>query len=97
MENFTIDEELKAHLTKTDAHFRELAEKHSEYDRLLRALEARGHLTADEELEEVRLKKLKLRAKDEMSGMLGQHRAGRGQYPPAGAATAGASPAPLKS
>jgi uncharacterized protein YdcH (DUF465 family) len=63
---FTSEAELKAHLIATDAHFRTLSTQHETYERLLGDLESKSHLTAEEEVEEHRLKKLKLHAKDEM-------------------------------
>ncbi|MBM3725666.1 MAG: DUF465 domain-containing protein [Acidobacteria bacterium] len=63
-------EELKAHLMATDEEFRRIATQHSEYKKLIEALEARPHMTEQEHLEEVRLKKLKLRLKDQMSDMM---------------------------
>ena len=59
-------EELKAHLIATDEDFRRLATQHSEYDRMLNALEAKHALTEQERMEEIRLKKMKLRLKDQM-------------------------------
>lgn len=70
-------EELKAHLMETNEDFRRLAQQHSEYARKLDALEALPHLTEQEQLEEVRLKKLKLRLKDQMEAMLSQYRTQR--------------------
>jgi uncharacterized protein YdcH (DUF465 family) len=67
-------EELKAHLMDTNEEFRQLATQHSEYAKQLDALEALPHLTNEEELEEVRLKKLKLRLKDQMEAILKQYR-----------------------
>jgi uncharacterized protein len=73
MEN--TQDEFKAHLMKTDEEFRHLAEQHAQYHTQLEALEAKQRLTPEEELEEHRLKKLKLRLKDEMNGIISRHRA----------------------
>jgi len=62
----TTQEDIKAHLTQTNEQYRQLLEKHHEYDRLVEALESKHVLTAEEEVEEHRLKKLKLHLKDEM-------------------------------
>jgi uncharacterized protein YdcH (DUF465 family) len=43
-----------------------LSEEHSLYDRMLETLRAKPMPTEQEKLEEVRLKKMKLRLKDEM-------------------------------
>ena len=73
MEN--TQEELKAHLMKTDEEFRSLAEQHAQYHKQLEALEAKAHLTPQEEMEEHRLKKLKLRLKDQMNAIVSRNRA----------------------
>ena len=67
-------EELKAHLMATNEEFQRLASQHSEYAKKLDALEALPHLTYDQELEETRLKKLKLRLKDQMEAIISQYR-----------------------
>jgi len=67
-------EELKAHLMATNEEFRKLAWQHSEYARELETLESRSHLTYDEQVEEKRLKKMKLRLKDQMEAILQQYR-----------------------
>ncbi|MGH9674751.1 MAG: DUF465 domain-containing protein [Bryobacteraceae bacterium] len=69
-------EELKAQLLATDEGYRRLAEQHSLYDRQLVELESKPRLTEAEQMEEVRLKKLKLRAKDQMMQMLARFRSG---------------------
>ena len=69
------NEELKAHLMATDQQFRTLAEEHARFHKQLETLEAKAHLTLDDEAEEIRLKKQKLRLKDEMNAMLSRHRA----------------------
>ena len=71
----TAQEDLKAHLIATDQHFAELARQHSDYDHKLQELEAKHALTEDEKLEEVRLKKQKLRLKDEMAAIISRHKA----------------------
>ena len=63
-------DELKAHLMATDEHFRELAAQHHDYDEKLQRLESKNALTEDEKVEEIRLKKQKLRLKDEMAEIL---------------------------
>jgi uncharacterized protein YdcH (DUF465 family) len=68
------NEELKARLMATDEHFRSLVEKHAQFHHELEALEARGHLSPAEEAEEHRLKKQKLRIKDEMIAIMSRHR-----------------------
>ena len=67
-------EELRAHLMSTSEEFQRLATQHSEFAKQLDALEALPHLTQDQELEETRIKKLKLRLKDQMEAILSQYR-----------------------
>jgi uncharacterized protein YdcH (DUF465 family) len=71
----STQEELKAHLLETDHEYRRLASEHSEYHRLLEAIEAKQPLTPADEEEEHRLKKIKLRLKDQMNEILARHRA----------------------
>jgi len=63
-------EDMKAHLMAPSDEFRELATRHSDYDRRLEQLAAMSHLSDDEQMEEVRLKKLKLHLKDQMNELL---------------------------
>ena len=67
-------EELKAHLMATDEEYRRLASEHSGYAKKLDELEALPHLSADDEVEEHRLKKLKLRLKDQMEAIVARSR-----------------------
>ncbi|HLX84438.1 MAG TPA: DUF465 domain-containing protein [Terriglobales bacterium] len=46
--------------------FQRLVQEHSQYSQRLESLTEKRYLTDDEKLEEVRLKKLKLRLKDQM-------------------------------
>jgi uncharacterized protein len=68
------NEDLKAHLIETNDEFRKLASQHSEYAKKLDALEALPHLSYEEQIEETRLKKLKLRLKDQMEAIVSQFR-----------------------
>ncbi len=67
-------EEIKAHLMQTNDKYRQLAAQHHEYKRQVEALEAKHALSPEEELEEHRLKKLKLHLKDEMEQIVSEHR-----------------------
>lgn len=69
MEKISQDE-LKAYLMKSSEEFRALAVKHAEYKKLIEAIEAKPHLTEEDEIEEHRLKKLKLHLKDQMQQMM---------------------------
>ncbi len=71
MENHT-DEEFKAHLSETSDKFRALAEQHAQLKHQVEEIEAKSHVTGDDEIEEQRLKKLKLQVKDEMLDMIEQ-------------------------
>jgi uncharacterized protein len=70
-------DELKAHLMATSEEFRALADQHCQYHKLLEALEAKPRLTDEEQAEEHRLKKIKLRLKDQMNEILGRYKAQR--------------------
>jgi uncharacterized protein len=54
------------HLLASHDDFRRLVQEHSQYSQRLESLTQKRYLTEDEKLEEVRLKKLKLRLKDQM-------------------------------
>lgn len=51
-----------------EAILRQLREEHRRYSERLEGLLQSSYLSAEEQMEEVRLKKLKLRVKDEMFG-----------------------------
>lgn len=74
MEKHT-QEALKEYLIEHNEEFRALAEKHAEYKRMIEAIESKPHLTPEDELEEHRLKKLKLHVKDQMHQILSRYRA----------------------
>ena len=68
-------DELRAHLMATSEEFRKLATQHAQYHKQLEELEAKAHLSDAEQVEEHRLKKLKLRLKDQMNDMLARYKA----------------------
>ncbi|MBZ5676675.1 MAG: YdcH family protein [Acidobacteriia bacterium] len=68
------NEELRAHLMATDQQFRDLAAEHAQFHKELEAIEAKEHLTLEDEAEEIRLKKQKLRLKDEMNAIMARYR-----------------------
>jgi uncharacterized protein YdcH (DUF465 family) len=70
-----LQEELKAHLMATNEEFRSLAAQHAEFKRQVDAIESKPHVTPEDEMEENRLKKLKLRIKDQMNDIMARYKA----------------------
>jgi uncharacterized protein YdcH (DUF465 family) len=66
--------ELRQQLLVQDAEFRKLAAEHQSYDRRLESLSHRHHLSDDERLEEITLKKKKLMLKDQMYSIVQRYR-----------------------
>ena len=64
----------KDQLLASHEEFRKLAQEHTNYAQRLESLTLKRYLTEDEKLEEVRLKKLKLRLKDQMESIERQFR-----------------------
>jgi uncharacterized protein YdcH (DUF465 family) len=58
-------------------HLRKLAAEHSQYAQRLESLTSKRYLSDEEKLEEVRLKKLKLRLKDQIAMLESSLRQGR--------------------
>jgi hypothetical protein len=56
-------------LLNNHEEFRQLVLEHTQYEQRLDSLTQKRFLTDDEKLEEVRLKKLKLRLKDQMQNI----------------------------
>jgi uncharacterized protein len=61
-------------LMESHEEFRRLAQEHLQYSQRLDVLTQKRYLNEDEKLEEVRLKKLKLRLKDQMELIERQYR-----------------------
>ncbi len=53
-------------LMSSNEEFRRMAQEHAQYSQRLDSLSTKRFLSEDEKIEEVRLKKLKLRLKDQM-------------------------------
>jgi uncharacterized protein YdcH (DUF465 family) len=61
-------------LIANNEEFRRLVSEHSQYSQRLDSLTQKRFLSEDEKIEEVRLKKLKLRLKDQMESLEQQFR-----------------------
>ena len=68
-------EELKAHLMATNEEFRSMASRHSELHQQLEAIEAKEHLSLEDEALEQSLKKQKLWLKDQMNEVMSRYKA----------------------
>lgn len=64
----------KDQLLASHDEFRKLAVEHTQYAERLESLTQKRYLTEDEKMEEVRLKKLKLRLKDQMESIAREYR-----------------------
>jgi hypothetical protein len=74
MENKALEEATK-YMMQSSEEYRTMAGKHAEYSTLLDAIEAKPRTTEEDEIEEHRLKKLKLQIKDQMQEMVKRYRA----------------------
>ncbi len=61
-------------LMSSNEEFRRMAQEHAQYSQRLDSLSTKRFLSEDEKIEEVRLKKLKLRLKDQMELLERQYR-----------------------
>ncbi len=66
--------QVRDQLLTSNEEFRRLAQEHTQYSQRLDSLLQKRFLSDDEKLEEVRLKKLKLKLKDQMERMEQQYR-----------------------
>jgi uncharacterized protein YdcH (DUF465 family) len=71
----TPTEAVREQLMVGNEQYRRLHEEHARYKLQLNELSAKAHLSMEEQAEEVRLKKLKLRAKDQMELLVRQAQA----------------------
>ena len=68
------EDEIKEHLMSSNPEFRRLVEEHQQYEGRLTELHRRHHMTEHDHIEEVRLKKKKLRLKYQMNAMISKFR-----------------------
>jgi uncharacterized protein len=68
----TPTEAIREQLMASSHEYKSLSEEHARYAAELERLSQKKYLTEDEQLEEVRLKKLKLRTKDQMEMLVHQ-------------------------
>jgi len=69
-----MDTPARDQLLASNDEFRKLAQEHAQYAQRLDSLTTKKYLSEDEKLEEIRLKKLKLRLKDQMEQLEQQAR-----------------------
>ena len=68
------EEEIKEHLMSADPEFRRLVDEHKLYEGQLAELHGRHHMTEEDHVEVVRLKKKKLQRKDQMNSIIQKFR-----------------------
>ncbi len=66
--------QVRDQLLASNEQFRQMVQEHTQYAQRLDTLIQKKYLTEDEKLEEVRLKKMKLRLKDQMESLENQFR-----------------------
>lgn len=70
---------VREQLLASHEQFRRLAQEHTQHSQRLNSLIEKRFLSDDEQMEEVRLKKLKLHLKDQMENIESEYKRGRTQ------------------
>jgi len=70
-------QDLRTKLMAISEEFRKLVDQHHSYDEQLQRLAGKTFLNDQEKIDEVKLKKLKLRLKDEMERIVQQYKRGQ--------------------
>ncbi len=68
------DIELIAKYSPRDEELRKYVEEHKQFEQVLEEFSKRAYLTPEEELEEKRIKKLKLKGRDKIEEILSRYR-----------------------
>ncbi|MGO8737182.1 MAG: hypothetical protein ACLQVL_28625 [Terriglobia bacterium] len=71
----TLTEAVREQLMAGNQEYQRLRDEHARYKTQLNELSAKSHLSVEEQTEELRLKKLKLRTKDQMELLVRQAQA----------------------
>jgi uncharacterized protein YdcH (DUF465 family) len=66
----TLTEVIREQMMANNEEYRQLQQEHATYAAQLDRLHSKPHLSDQEQIEEIRLKKLKLRLKDQMAALL---------------------------
>jgi len=66
--------EIKEHLMSGNPEFRRLCDEHKRYEGQLNELLTRHHMTDQDHLQEIELKKKKLQLKDQMNFIIAKYR-----------------------
>jgi uncharacterized protein YdcH (DUF465 family) len=69
----TSPREIREHLMASDTEFQRLAQEHSRYEAQLEQLSKAPYLSSEDILQQIELKKLKLRVKDQMEQLVARH------------------------
>ena len=69
----TAPREIREELLASDAEFQRLAEEHSRYEAQLEQLSKASYLSSEDILQQITLKKLKLRVKDAMEQLIAKY------------------------
>jgi len=69
-----VPQEIREHLMASNPEFQRLAQEHLQYESQLEQLFKQPYLSSEDLLLQTKLKKLKLRVKDEMELLVARHR-----------------------
>ena len=65
--------DIREHLTSSNAEFQRLVQEHSRYEAQLEQLSKAPYLSSEDIIQQITLKKLKLRVKDAMEQLVARH------------------------